>query len=43
MDDDLPTEATPHPYTGVTKSVDPWNGQENMDASLSPRAVDTIY
>jgi hypothetical protein len=43
MDDDIPTESKPHPYTGTMKSVDPWNEEENFEATLSPRAVDTIY
>jgi hypothetical protein len=43
MDDDVPEEDVPHPYTGTVKSVDPWNEQEHMEATLSPKAVDTIY
>ena len=43
INDDIPRDDEPHPYTGVLKSVDPWNEQQYMNATLSPRAVDTIY
>ena len=32
-----------HQFTGIPKTVDPWNNEENFQATLSPNAVDTIY
>lgn len=32
-----------HPFTGTKKTLDPWNNEENLEATLSPRAIDTIY
>lgn len=32
-----------HDFTGIPKSVDPWNKEDNFEATLSPNAVDTIY
>jgi hypothetical protein len=30
-------------FTGIPKTVDPWNGEDGLEASLSPNAIDTIY
>ena len=30
-------------FTGVQKTVDPWTGDDYLAATLSPKAVDTIY
>lgn len=43
VNDDVRRKPSPHPYTGVSKSVDPWNKQHHMNATLSKKAVDTIY
>lgn len=30
-------------FTGIPKTIDPWNSEDGLEASLSPEAIDTIY